>query len=115
MSDNINQKRIQLLEKMLNQLMPKIYPVIRHIKIEGPEIGRFGWVRYSEYYINVFTTIPEYITIDNYWTSEYRDMDFSYMGYYHVDELLHYINLKPLDFYRKIFVYNIKNKLIGEF
>jgi hypothetical protein len=115
MSDNINPKKIELLEKMLNQLMPKIYPVIRYIKISGPKKNRFTWVSYLTYDINVYTTIPEYITKEEYWTSDYRDMDFSYMGHYHVDEMLRYIGIEPFDFYRQIFVYNINDGLIGEF
>jgi hypothetical protein len=115
MSNSINPKKIELLEKMLNQLMPKIYPVIRYIKIDGPKKRMFTWVPYLSYDINVYTTIPEYITKDDYWTSDYRKMDFSYMGAYHINEMLRYIGLEPFDFYRQIFVYNINDELIGGF
>jgi len=115
MSNSINPKKIELLEKMLNQLIPKIYPVIRYIKIDGPKKRMFTWVPYLSYDINVYTTIPEYITKDDYWTSDYRKMDFSYMGAYHIDEMLKYLGLEQFDFYRQIFVYNINDELIGEF
>jgi hypothetical protein len=115
MSNSINPKKIELLEKMLNQLTPKIYPVIRYIKIDGPKKRMFTWVSYLSYDINVYTTIPEYITMGDYWTSDYRKMDFSYMGAYHIDEMLKYLGIELFDFYRQIFVYNINDELIGEF
>lgn len=115
MNENISPKKLVILEKMLNHLMPKIYPVIRYIKIDGPEKKMRGWITYLNYDINVYTTIPEGITIDNYWTSEYRNMDFSWMGYHHVDELLSYISISPDDFYREVYVYNVNDELIGDF
>lgn len=111
----VNSKKIHLLERMLNELMPKIYPVIRYIKIEGPEKQMRGWITFLNYEIDVYTTIPEGITKDDYWTSEYRDMDFSWMAHHHVDEMLKYLSLNPNDFFREVYVYNINDELIGEF
>lgn len=115
MESNISPKIVELMEKMLNQLMPRIYPVIRLIEIEGPKTKNFGWITYLNYTVNVYTTIPEEITMDDYWVSDYSDMDFSYFGTHYIDEILGYFNLRPDEFYRSVLVYNINNDLIGDF
>jgi hypothetical protein len=104
------ERRVELLKKLLNEMMPKVYPVIKHIDITNQNSNN-GDI----HYIRVFTTIPDGITSDNYWDSEYAEMDFSWMDAHYVPEILTYLGVDKSRFYRIVYVYNDNDELIGEF
>lgn len=114
--EKIDKKRLELIETLLNKVVSRLYPVVKHMTVEGPNLTKGYFNKLINLYtIKVYTTIPEGITIDNYWDSEYADMDFSWMGYHHVNEMLTYLSINPDDFIRNILVYNENDELIGEF
>lgn len=92
------------INKLAKAYLKDIYPVITDIQIVQ------NGDRYDSY---VKTTIPENITMKNYWSSEYAAMDFSYMMAYHLPHIGKYlgINIKPNNAY----VFDVDGKLIGEF
>ena len=106
----LSEKKVELFERLLNEMMPKVYPVIKHINVTTQETNSG-----SIHYIRVFTTIPDGINSDNYWDSEFADMDFSWMDAHYVNELLTYLGIDKSRFYRVVYVYNENDELIGEF
>jgi hypothetical protein len=109
-------KRLGLIENLLNILVSRIYPVIRYINVSGPTQQKsYLGKTVNVYRINVYTTIPSNIDMENYWTSEYADMDFGWMGDHYVDEILTYVGINREDFIREIFVYGDDDNFIGEF
>ena len=104
------------LEILANKILPEIYPVITDIKIKGPMKRYIGLTVTNNFYkIEVYTTIPEDVTRENYWDSEYGDMDFTYMNDYHIKDLLKYLSINPDYFHSEIVVYDINGNTIGEF
>ena len=109
--DNIG----KAVEKLAMKLLPEIYPVITDIKVDGPKKQYVGLqVIDNGFDVDVYTTIPSGITKENYWNSEYANMDFSYMMAHHFPKLLKYFGINsylPTD----VNVYNVDGKLIGKF
>jgi len=111
-----NKTKTDALELISNKILPEIYPVITDIKIEGPMKKYIGLTVTDNFYkIKVDTTIPEDVTIENYWNSDYADMDFTYMKSHHVKDLLKYLKINPNFFHSEMEVYNINGDLIGKF
>ena len=110
-NDNIG----KAVEKLAMQILPEIYPVITDIKVDGPKKKYVG-LRVTDYGVDVdvYTTIPSGITKENYWNSEYANMDFSYMMAHHFPKLLKYFGINYF-LVPDINVYNVNGKLIGKF
>ena len=106
----LSNKKVELFEKLLNEMMPKVYPVIKRIDVTTQETTTG-----NIHYIRVFTTIPDGVNSDNYWDSEFADMDFSWMDAHYINEILTYLGVDKSRFYRVVLVYNDNDEPIGEF
>lgn len=116
MLDSSKETKTKSLEILANKILPEIYPVITDIQIKGPMKRYIGLTVTNNFYkIEVYTTIPEDVTRENYWDSEYGDMDFAYMNDYHIKDLLKYLSINTEYFHSEIVVYDINGDMIGEF
>lgn len=112
MRNNLTQRDMKLFTKMMNKLVAPIYPVITDIETYLSDLPDDT----QHLILKINTTIPEGITSKNYWTSEYADMDFSYLSYYYVDEVLAYLGIPRNSVkIRETYAFNINGDLIGDF
>jgi len=110
--NNLTHRDMELFTKMMNKLVAPIYPVITNIDTRLSDLpdGTQNLI------LKIDTTIPEGITSKNYWTSEYADMDFSYLSYYYVNEVLTYLGIPRNSIKRReTYAFNINGDLIGDF
>ena len=118
---NIDRKLIGV-EKLFNEVLPRIYPHITNIKISKNDTDGY---RYPDYDLIIDTDLPNTITKDDYWDNEfwltknfertanrYHLFDYHYMNDVIIPELLEYFSIKSADFDRRVKIYNIDKELI---
>lgn len=110
----LENNKLNAIEKFLNKMLSKTYPMITHIDIGNPFLN-------GEYILNIYTSIPETVTLENYWVNDYwydKDggnnvvLDFHWMNDVILPKLLKYFGLTDLSFNREIRIFNIKGDLV---
>ena len=108
--NNIDRK-ISGVEKLLNQVLPTIYPYITDVKIVKQDNELF-----PDYDLIIHTNLPNTVTKDDFWDNEYWEthplFDYHYMNDVIIPELLEYFSITDMDFLRVINIYNIDGELI---
>ena len=111
----LSETQLNAVEKLFNNVLLKIYPMVNNIDIERPLLDGD-----DEYIVNFYTSIPETVTEKNYWEehhwfNEYGEgilFDFHYMNDVIIPKFLKYFGISDRNFNREIRVYNINGGLI---
>lgn len=98
MKEDYNDYRITALEKLLSYSLPDIYPIIENIKVTKNDAGL---------YILIYTNLPDEITGENYWTSDFADNDFSWMKAKWIPHYMKYLGFDQNEF-MGLYVYVFK-------
>lgn len=107
---NIDRK-ISGVEKLLNQVLPTIYPYITDVKIVKQDNELF-----PDYDLIIQTNLPNTVTKVDYWDNKYWEthplFDYHYMNDVIIPELLEYFSITDRQFERTLRIYNIDGRLV---
>lgn len=109
-------ERVEIVEKILNSLLPKMYPIITKVEVEiMPELFRMG---NADYTVSIYTTLPTTIKGgDNYWDSENWEtdevFDYPYLNDVVIPQLLKYVGFTDERFSRELEIYDVEGNHIA--
>jgi hypothetical protein len=109
-------ERAEMIEKILNTLLPGIYPIITKVEVERmSELFRMG---NPDYTVSIYTTLPNTIKGgDNYWDRENwktdEVFDYPWLNDVDIPQILKYVGITDNEFSRELEIYDVEGNHIA--